>query len=1047
MANIYSLKSGLASDPSVWSGGVVPGAGDRVLIESGHVVELDGSYEWGDDSTATVSINGVSTTRSINVRGTLRHSRSVSSQLICRGNFAVLAGGWHDLGTEADPIPLAISVSILLNRSASMAANKYGYLTQDNSRFTAWGAARRRATRLTAPVAAGATSINVEAADGWQPGDTLILAHTDTAAANRQDFVVIAAGYTPGALVVPLASATLVAHAGGGMVGNYKSNVQFASYNESFLAYGLNLESGVLQGAATREIGYVTFGNFGTAFPVYGFQVGMTANYSAIPNQQPWRAMKGIAIAKSSITQPCGGILAYQFSSREPVVYEDLLMVGLLNSGNTTPYVQMGSHCRLVRPTFIGAMPQLQGETDVTYEDGTLVSRNRDYLSGPTGGGNGLVLRRIKMGGYGTSLDGALLTSGVASKLSDVLYEDCDIGVTIPMPSTVTLFYLQTLDSRLSFTAKDCIFAPSLGEPALASMGNMTAESYVRLVNRNKDVTLQEEYRRQGVFKRDNANRLRGASSISMKPNFVGLACVRSQAIPCANGKTLRVIGYVKMDAAYLNGGDCNPPVVTLSGLGLAPVVFTAAANTDWQQFDISITNTAGYDGEITLTYSATPKTVAGGLVNFDGVADAPFVTKVRHYGFLFDESSPVRTVNPIVQASEAAVAGYTGVTIDPVAPKITVAGGSVNTWRELYDAYQYWAVLNIAQDVLLSSADGQNFNLPTSCKLEWDGMPGDGTLAGGWLLLNAPGVYNFSLSGSKLDFTATGTYNLGGSEFGATVELINSSGSPVTVRMPIGAAYTNTGPNITVELPSLDVVIAAPALIAGSRVQLYNLTDGLELLNTELPGAGLTFELPYVADKVVRLRADHATKLPLETVGVLGASGLTFLDLQAEDDVYLGNGIDGSTVTEFTPDGANIQVDINDPDGVTNIQRLYAWLQWYMTTADGVRSAFFGAISAIDSANYVINQARADIKLDNVAAFPVRVVGGYLARRDGSTVIAPLSNSIQMDPGKAYAIETGVSGLTADESNKLNQISLLALETTAQAAADNAALAAALSA
>lgn len=74
-------------------------------------------------------------------------------------------------------------------------------------------------------------------------------------------------------------------------------------------------------------------------------------------------------------------------------------------------------------------------------------------------------------------------------------------------------------------------------------------------------------------------------------------------------------------------------------------------------------------------------------------------------------------------------------------------------------------------------------------------------------------------------------------------------------------------------------------------------------------------------------------------------------------------------------------------------------------------------------------------------------MVGGYLARRDGSTVIAPLSNSIQMDPGKAYAIETGVSGLTADESNKLNQISLLALETTAQAAADNAALAAALSA
>lgn len=1048
MANIYSLKSGLASDPTVWSGGVVPAAGDRVLIDSGHVVELDGTYEWGDDSTATISINGFSTTRSINVRGTLKHSRSVSSQLTCRGNFAVLAGGWHDLGTEADPIPGSISVTLLLNRSASMAANKYGYLTQDNSRFTAWGVARRRATRLTAAIAAGATSINVEAADGWQPGDTLILAHTDTAAANQQDFVVIDASYTPGALTVPLTAATGFAHASGGVVGNYKSNVNFASYSDSFVAYGINLESGTTQGANTREIGYATFGNFGTTFPVYGFHVAMTANYSSTPNQQPWRAMKGIAIAKSSISpQQVAGYLTYQFSSRDPVVYEDLLMVGLLNSGVNYPYLQLGSHCRLVRPTFLGAIAWFQGDTDVTFEDATLISRNRDYPAAGTGGGNASTVRRMKIGGYGTSSSGVLLTQDPGTKLGDVLYDDCDFGVTYPLPATVQLFYLQTLDTRLSLIAQDCVFAANLAEPTLATMSNLTAESYVRLVNRNKDATQQVEYRRQGVTRRDNVTRLRGSSSLSLRPNFVGLACTRVQRIPCANGKTLRLVGYLKLDTAYFNGGDCNAPVVTLSGLGLAPAVFTAAANTDWQKFDISITNTAGYDGEISLTFSATPKTVVGGLVNFDGVADSPFITKVRHYGFMFDESSPVRTANPIVQASEAAVAAYTGVTIDPVAPKITVAGGSVNTWRELYDAYQYWAVLNIAQDVLLTSTDGQNFNLPTTCKLEWDGMPADGTLSGGWLLLNAPGVHSYSLSGSKIDFTAGGTYNLGGSQFGASVELVNSSGLPVTVRMPIGASYTNTGPNITVELPSLDVVIAAPALIAGSRVQLYNVTDGLELLNTELPGVGLAFELPYVADKVVRLRADHATKLPLETVGVLGAAGLTFLDVQAEDDVYLGNGIDGSTVTEFAPDGANIEIDIDDPDGLTNVQRLYAWMQWYMTTEAGVRSPFFGAMSALDSANYQINQAKADIKLDNAGALPVRVVGGYLYRRDGSTVISATSNSIQIDPGKAYAVETGVSGLTTEESAKLDKINLLALETTAEAAAKNAALAAALSA
>lgn len=1047
MANIYSLKSGLASDPTVWSGGVVPASGDRVLIETGHVVELNGSFEWGDDATSTISINGFSTTRSINVRGTLKHSRSVNSQLTCRGNFAVLAGGWHDLGTEADPIPQGVDVSILLNRSASMAANKYGYLTTDSSRFTAWGAMRKRATRLTAPVAAGATSINVEAADGWRPGDTLVLAQTDTTTDNRQDFVVIAAGYTPGALVVPLTAAVSFAHTSGCVVGNYKSNVNFNSFNVNLPAYGINLVSGALQGANTREIGYITVGDFGTTFPVYGLHVAMEANYSAVPNQQPWRAMKGIAIAKTNTVQSTAGVLAYQFTSRTPVVYEDLLLVGLLSGGVAYPFVQTGNHCKLVRPTFLGAFAQINGDTDVTYEDMTLISRSRDSMSSTIYGGSSTLIRRLKVGGkMNSSFDGLLLSAGAGTKLNDILYDDCDFGITHPLTASVPLFYMQTLDTRISITAQDCSFYPTAAEPSLSTMGNMTAESYVRVFNRNKDVTQQEEYRRYGVLKRDNTVKLRGASSISMKPNFVGLACVRSQKIPCANGQTLRVVGYVKMDTAYFNGGDCNPPTVTLSGLGLTPVVFTAAANTSWQQFDVSITNTAGYDGEITLTFSATPKTVAGGLVNFDGVADSPFVTKVRHYGFMFDESSPVRVVNPVVQASEAAVAGYTGVTVDPAAPKITVSGGSVNTWRELYDYYQYWAVLNISRDVLLSSTDGQNFNLPTSCKLEWGGMPADGTLVGGWLLVGAPGVHNYNLSGSKIDFTAAGTYNLGGTKFGAPVELVNSSGSPVTVLMPIGASYTNTGPNITVELPSLDVVIAAPALIAGSRVQLYNVTDGLEMLNTQLPGAGLTFELPYVSDKVVRLRADHATKLPLETVGVLGASGLTFLDVQQEDDVYLSNGIDGSTVTEFTPDGANIEVDIDDPDGITNVQRLYAWMQWYMTTEDGVRSAFFGAMTALDGVNYQINQTKADIKLDNRGAAPVRVVGGYLYRRDGSTVIAATSNSIQIDPGKAYAIETGVSGLTADESNKLNQISLLALETTAQAAVKNAALAAALS-
>lgn len=211
-------------------------------------------------------------------------------------------------------------------------------------------------------------------------------------------------------------------------------------------------------------------------------------------------------------------------------------------------------------------------------------------------------------------------------------------------------------------------------------------------------------------------------------------------------------------------------------------------------------------------------------------------------------------------------------------------------------------------------------------------------------------------------------------------------------------------------------VAIAAPALVAGTRVQLWDVTGGAEVYNGVLAADGLALPATWTADHTIRLRADKDTKLPLQTLGVLSSSGLTFLDVQADDTVYTGNLVDGATCTEFIADGSHVQVDISDPDGVTSVQRLYAWLQWYQTTSEGIASAFFGAMTALDSASYVIDQTLADIQLDNIAAPPVRILGGYLARRDGSTIIAAASGSIQMDPGRAYVAPIDVLSIPPGE-------------------------------
>jgi len=250
-------------------------------------------------------------------------------------------------------------------------------------------------------------------------------------------------------------------------------------------------------------------------------------------------------------------------------------------------------------------------------------------------------------------------------------------------------------------------------------------------------------------------------------------------------------------------------------------------------------------------------------------------------------------------------------------------------------------------------------------------------------------------------------------------VHLTSADGS--TFATTYAVAFSGTGKITTAYTDSggLRVAIKAPNLIADTRVQLYNVTDGVEMTNVKLTGAGFEYPLVYTADKTVRLRAGYAegtvAKLPIEAFGVLSSTGLTFLDSQVDDAVYNSLAIDGATITEFAPDFPNVQIDVSDPDGETSAQRLYVWAAWIQASLDGIR-LMFRAMSASDTANFLIDQSVVNAKLDNVNGTPVKVVGGYLSRKDGSTVIAAASGSIQMDPGKAYLPKSGALVLAADD-------------------------------
>jgi len=236
-----------------------------------------------------------------------------------------------------------------------------------------------------------------------------------------------------------------------------------------------------------------------------------------------------------------------------------------------------------------------------------------------------------------------------------------------------------------------------------------------------------------------------------------------------------------------------------------------------------------------------------------------------------------------------------------------------------------------------------------------------------------------------------------------------------------------------TYYIPPSTLTISAPGLLSGSRVHLYNVTTDSEIENVVLGGVGYTYSeisgTNIDVGDVLRLRVTYVdgtnARLPASSQGTTTSTGLTFCITQEVDTVYEALAIDGSSVAEFSQDGANIQINIDDPDNETSIGRIYNWFQYNLTTENGI-AQFFGGLTAIDLVNIRVNNSILDLTLDNVGSSPVRITGGRIFRSDGTRIIASTSGSIHIEYNPVYAIETITSGLTPEESATLQILDTL---------------------
>lgn len=232
--------------------------------------------------------------------------------------------------------------------------------------------------------------------------------------------------------------------------------------------------------------------------------------------------------------------------------------------------------------------------------------------------------------------------------------------------------------------------------------------------------------------------------------------------------------------------------------------------------------------------------------------------------------------------------------------------------------------------------------------------------------------------------------------------------------------------------------------LIVGSRIQLFNETTNTELYNNVYT-EGNTFTYYYnngeeisIGD-ILRARLAYVNettaKLRQELKAIVLPTGFSFFAEQEDDLVYNQIGINGASVTEFTADYPNIQVDINDPDQVTGVNRLYSWWVYNEYSQQGIRN-YYGGIIAEDIANYKVVTDVLNLKLDNASNTGVIFQGDYRLYRDDDEV--PIVNStsgggsIVLYAGKLNITRVNIPtpSLSVQESATLNKINTLPQDT-----------------
>lgn len=169
--NIFSAQSGNWSDPQTWSGGVVPGDGDRVGIRSTHTVIYDA------DNPNDI-IDG------IGILGQLRFRTDANTHLRVNTIYVYLGNNGHmgvlEIGTAQTPVEDSKYAKISFpdgSIDTALDPQQFSHgIVVAGGKIVTHGSVKTPFVRLAAEAKANDTALALASAPtGWRPGDLLFL--------------------------------------------------------------------------------------------------------------------------------------------------------------------------------------------------------------------------------------------------------------------------------------------------------------------------------------------------------------------------------------------------------------------------------------------------------------------------------------------------------------------------------------------------------------------------------------------------------------------------------------------------------------------------------------------------------------------------------------------------------------------------------------------------------------------------------------------------------------------------------------------------------